>query len=260
MSRPGGLGSGCGLAGEVLALVEALLRLAHAKYIEEPDPRLRSALSFEQHEHEQLGSALSVLLNVCILPHIDPAAHYDPAMFRLRTARSGTAFGRRPAVYAEQRESGSIAIGAALNGGQVGVNGDQNLGVFVFERMRDSAMESSIEIHDAQWIDAIHRVRTPRGQMALPKVFALLPNFPNPFNPETVLRLQLPERGSVELHVYDAAGQKVRSLLAGALAAGVYTAVWDGRDQTGREVASGTYFAQLRAGNRVQTRKMTLLR
>ena len=185
---------------------------------------------------------------------------YDPAMFRLRTARPGTAFGQRPAIYAEQRESGSIAIGAALNGGQVGVTGDQNLGVFVFERMRDSAMERSIEIHDAQWIDATHRVRNPRGQVALPRVFALLPNFPNPFNPETVLRLQLPERGSVELHVYDAAGQKVRSLLAGALAAGVYTAVWDGRDQTGREVASGTYFAQLRAGNRVQTRKMTLLR
>jgi hypothetical protein len=103
-------------------------------------------------------------------------------------------------------------------------------------------------------------VRVPTGQAALPTVYALLPNFPNPFNPETTLRFQLPKRGVVELAIYDATGQRVRALLRGELAAGAYRAVWDGRDEEGHEVASGTYFARLRAGSRIQVRKMTLLR
>lgn len=185
---------------------------------------------------------------------------YDSAELRLRSARQGEAFDRRPAVFAEHREAGAIAIGAALNGGQVGVEGPNSLGIFVFERLNAVGSEAAIEIRDAQWVDAGHRVRVPTGQAALPTVFALLPNFPNPFNPETTLRFQLPKRGAVELAIYDAAGQRVRALLGGELAAGAYTAVWDGRDQAGHEVASGTYFARLRAGSRMQVRKMTLLR
>ena len=66
---------------------------------------------------------------------------------------------------------------------------------------------------------------------------------------------------SANLHVYKtAAGQRVRSLVSGQLAAGVHVAVWDGRDQRGRDVASGTYFARLRAGGVVQVSKMILLR
>ena len=117
-----------------------------------------------------------------------------------------------------------------------------------------------MEIRDAQWIDAAHRVRVPRGQTVRPSAYALSPNFPNPFNPETSLRLYLPQSGQVWLDVCDAAGQRVRSLFSGQLAAGVHVEVWDGRDQRGRDVASGTYFARLRAGGVVQVSKMILLR
>jgi hypothetical protein len=103
-------------------------------------------------------------------------------------------------------------------------------------------------------------VRVPRGQTVRPSAYALSPNFPNPFNPETSLRLYLPQSGQVWLDVFDAAGQRVRSLVSGQRAAGVHVAVWDGRDQRGRDVASGTYFARLRAGGVVQVSKMILLR
>ena len=74
------------------------------------------------------------------------------------------------------------------------------------------------------------------------------------------MRLHLPERSAIRLEVYDAAGQMVRSLLKGEFEAGVHIVVWDGYDQAGREVATGTYFARLRAGRKIQVRKMTLLR
>ena len=183
---------------------------------------------------------------------------YDPAKLSLRSANSGKAFAQYPAVYAEHREWGEIAMGAALSGDQGVINGDQDLGTFVFALLADTGAE--VEIGDAQWVDADHRVRFPRGSAVSPAEFALSPNYPNPFNPQTTVRLHLPERSAIRLEVYDAAGQMVRSLLKGEFEAGVHIVVWDGYDQAGREVATGTYFARLRAGRKIQVRKMTLLR
>ena len=214
-------------------------------------------------EQRQTGTALAVEVWADAMAGARAYGYrlvYDATALRLRSSTAGAAFERRPAVYAEQRGQGTVAMGAALNGGQAGVEGRQSLGTFVFERLSSQELAAVIEIRDAQWIDAQHRIRIPQGQAALPTVFALSPNYPNPFNPETALRLHLPERSAVELAVYDVTGQRVRTLLGGEFAAGVHMAVWDGRDQVGYEVASGTYFARLRAGNKVQVRKMTLLR
>lgn len=85
-------------------------------------------------------------------------------------------------------------------------------------------------------------------------------NYPNPFNPSTTLPLSLPRDGRVELAVYDAAGRRVRTLLSGLLPAGEREAVWDGRDDAGRALASGTYFAGLRSAGGLQVRPLTLVR
>jgi hypothetical protein len=95
---------------------------------------------------------------------------------------------------------------------------------------------------------------------ALPQAFALQPNYPNPFNGSTVIRYSLPVRGDVELALYNLAGQKVVSLVRGPREAGTYTAIWDGRDDQGRELASALYLCRLQAGARVETRKLLLLR
>ena len=95
---------------------------------------------------------------------------------------------------------------------------------------------------------------------ALPAGFALHPAFPNPFNPETALRLEVPVPARVTLAIYDVAGRRVRTLLDGPVVAGPHTALWDGRDDAGRPVASGIYVAWLRAPGRDHERKMLLLR
>ena len=98
------------------------------------------------------------------------------------------------------------------------------------------------------------------GTNATPGAYRLHPNYPNPFNPVTRIRFDLPEAGVVRLNVYDLRGQRIRSLADGYHAAGTFAADWRGRDDKGRRVASGVYFARLEAGPYVAVRKMMLLK
>jgi hypothetical protein len=94
-----------------------------------------------------------------------------------------------------------------------------------------------------------------------PARYALHACCPNPFNPRTTIRFDLPEPARVDLEIYDAAGRVVRRLLREeSRKAGGHTAVWNGRDDAGRQVAAGVYFCRLRAGAFHQTRPMTLLK
>ncbi len=95
----------------------------------------------------------------------------------------------------------------------------------------------------------------------LPENFQLLPNYPNPFNPATQIRFQLPATDQrVQLLVFNSLGAKVRTLVDDHLIAGVYELRWDAINDRGEAVASGIYFVQLRAGSFRQTRRMVLLR
>ncbi|MBN1824721.1 MAG: hypothetical protein JW958_00560 [Candidatus Eisenbacteria bacterium] len=89
---------------------------------------------------------------------------------------------------------------------------------------------------------------------------ALGENRPNPFNPLTAIRFTLAREGRASVTIYDPAGRRVRTLLSGALPAGDHEAVWDGRDDRGRDVAAGVYFCRLDAGDARMSRKMVLLR
>jgi hypothetical protein len=93
-----------------------------------------------------------------------------------------------------------------------------------------------------------------------PDRYALHANMPNPFNPETAIRFDLPQAGSVTLEVFDVVGQKVRTLLAEEHQAGSHRALWDGTDDNGAAVSSGVYFYRMQAGEFRQVQKMTLLR
>ena len=95
----------------------------------------------------------------------------------------------------------------------------------------------------------------------LPAAFALAGNFPNPFNPSTALRYELPVASEILLEVFNAAGQRVRTLVDGQRAAGRYLAEWDATDDGGRALATGVYFYRLRAGTDfVRVRKMLLVK
>ena len=93
-----------------------------------------------------------------------------------------------------------------------------------------------------------------------PRSYALHANAPNPFNPETMVRFDLPEAAVVRLEVYDVLGQRVRTLVSGDLAPGSHQVVWDGRDEQGVPVGSGTYVCRMQAGSFVQVRRMVLLK
>jgi hypothetical protein len=85
-------------------------------------------------------------------------------------------------------------------------------------------------------------------------------NFPNPFNPETIISFNLPEASAVKLNVYNILGQMVRTLVDEELPAGAHSVMWDGKNGQGSEVASGVYFYRIKAGDFESTMRMTLLR
>jgi hypothetical protein len=94
----------------------------------------------------------------------------------------------------------------------------------------------------------------------VPESFALEQNYPNPFNPTTVIPFALPEQGQVELVVYDVLGREVVRLVDAVMAPGTYVVAWDGLDQQGARVPSGTYVYQLKAGSFVASKTMTLFK
>ncbi len=94
----------------------------------------------------------------------------------------------------------------------------------------------------------------------LPTVARLAPNRPNPFNPRTSIGVDLASPMSIELAVHDLAGRRVSVLQSGRMQAGHHDFVWEGRDDRGRAQPSGTYLYRLRAGDRVETRSMVLVR
>jgi hypothetical protein len=85
-------------------------------------------------------------------------------------------------------------------------------------------------------------------------------NIPNPFNPSTTIRYQIGESGNASLRIYDVSGALVRTLVDRTHNVGDYEARWDGRDQTGKAVASGVYFYRLETNRFTQTRRMVLLK
>ncbi len=85
-------------------------------------------------------------------------------------------------------------------------------------------------------------------------------NYPNPFNPTTHINFSLKKAGKVELVIYNINGQKVRTLVDGEMAADNHSVKWNGRDDRGNSVSSGTYFYRLQTSETSQTRKMLMLK
>ena len=93
----------------------------------------------------------------------------------------------------------------------------------------------------------------------------LLPNYPNPFNPETWIPYDLAEDAEVQIHIHNLKGESIRELSLGFQAAGTYrtrtrAAYWDGRNSIGEPVASGVYLYTLQAGKTKITRQMVILK
>jgi hypothetical protein len=94
----------------------------------------------------------------------------------------------------------------------------------------------------------------------VPLVTELKGNYPNPFNPTTIISYSLKENAKVLLNIYNLKGQKVKTLVHEVLPAGEHSVVWDGKNTNNKAVATGIYFYDLKVGNYEKARKMLLIK
>ena len=94
----------------------------------------------------------------------------------------------------------------------------------------------------------------------LPSRYALLPNYPNPFNPETVINFALPRHSSVSLNIVNVLGKTVRFLKNQNMNSGYHQVKWDGLDDSGQSVSAGIYFINLKSEDYFSSRKILLLK
>ncbi|MFQ6091412.1 MAG: FlgD immunoglobulin-like domain containing protein [bacterium] len=193
---------------------------------------------------------------------------WTPKVLRFVGYSGGTTPGfADPVVNTDGVSSGHLVLANASAEGAAGVVNLINVefeaigpeGSFSPLEVRFSALTAAYTFSDLlSGLDVVVSRGISIGQ--LPTTFALDQNYPNPFNPETAIGYQLPETGHVTLAIYNVLGEKIRTLVASHLDAGRYSAVWDGRDESGHEVASGMYIYRLEVGDFVMARKMLLLK
>ena len=120
-----------------------------------------------------------------------------------------------------------------------------------------------IHIVSAELYDLGGRVPVAIGlpeEDILPAATSLHQNCPNPFNPQTTIRYDVAKSGMVRLILYGLTGQRIRVLVDEERSAGSYSVVWDGRDDIGRDVASGIYLCRMEGGDYIAVRKLVLIK
>ena len=95
----------------------------------------------------------------------------------------------------------------------------------------------------------------------IPEVTELRENYPNPFNPTTMISFSIPQTSQfVKLAIYNLKGQKVTTLVGEVISAGRRSVAWDGKDENGNRVSQGIYFYKMDTSNYSQTKKMILMK
>lgn len=131
-------------------------------------------------------------------------------------------------------------------------NGVRNFGDAQVIEVGNGALEINFVLDSVTGID---------DEPPVPTAIELYGNYPNPFNPETLIKFGLPSDMTVRLRIFNLLGQEVRTLDGGRLAAGEHAIVWDGRDHSGAVLPSGIYFYMLEAnGQSRAVQKMTMLK
>ena len=118
-----------------------------------------------------------------------------------------------------------------------------------------SGSGKGIELIQLQSTTSVREITTSQ-----PTAFSLEDNYPNPFNPDTKFRYSLAEGENVSITIYDISGTKIIELINRYQNAGTYEATWNGTDESGQLVASGTYIYTFNAGNFTQSKKMVLMK
>ena len=112
----------------------------------------------------------------------------------------------------------------------------------------------------AQWIDQGATLRLDEVNNIYPRDFILHQNYPNPFNPGTRIDYQIFSSGYTTLTIFNMRGENVRTVFKSIRSAGSYSSLWNGTDNSGNPLPSGSYFYQLKNNEMVKIKKMILLK
>lgn len=219
-----------------------------------------------------VGETASVdvsLANVQSLVGFGFTVNYDASNFEFVDAAPADqdllkSTGGETPVFFKQSEAGVVTIAnAVVNGAEVSGGGDiVRLTFRVLQEFKENVRFEVAEglVFDPNQLSNPAVVAGVLEFTSTPTEFALLQNFPNPFNPETTIGYELAESADVTLQIYNVVGQVVRTLVAEPQSAGRYQVRWNGMDDRGTPVSSGIYFYQVSAGKFQDVRKLMLLK
>ena len=226
-------------------------------------PVSEGGLTLEAHSDE-VGLQLALRSEDLLLRGYGAVVEFDANAFRFveaSDAASALRAGREALLLSEEGSGEVLLLGARTSGA------DAVAGLLSELRFEPLVPEAAglFRVREATVRESSGRL-SQVAQLAqlearwVPQAFALHANYPNPFNPSTTIRYQLPHDAEVRLELFDVLGQKVRDLVRQGQSAGHYRVVWDGRDDAGRFAAAGVYFYRLQAGEQTQVRKLLLLK
>ncbi len=167
-----------------------------------------------------------------------------------------------PVFFWSKETDAGVQVDLAVLGTDVTIGGSGDVAYLTFRAVGD---EYSIRFSDAVLRGADNQpvnvdLEGLDAKPGSPDAFRLVGNAPNPFNPKTSVRFDVPREAHVSICVYDVTGRLVRVLEDGSLDAGRHETTWDGRDATGAEVGSGVYFCVMQAEEYRGSQKMLLLK
>lgn len=206
---------------------------------------------FEQHlpfwEMESMDSLVTEVKSYCFAKPGESYVLYIP-----KGGRAELDLGDDAQVY-------RVSWYDPRNGGEL-----QKSGVRQIQGPGKATLGPAPDSLDLDWTAIVSTVvsvaQDPAASEAIPESYALLPNFPNPFNPNTEIPYQLPEAEDVSIRIYNLQGQFIRDLQKGRQEAGHYSLSWNGKDASGQMVPSSVYLFKMKAGAFSQVRKGMLVK
>jgi hypothetical protein len=207
-------------------------------------------------------------INICVRPvHNDGLTNVRGV---IRSSANAIVSGVRVVALNAQGDVASIGITDAIGAYELNAVAPGFVTLVADRQGYDAAQISVTVTANVYTLDNVNITMSPSSPTSvgqpgvLPEKFALSQNYPNPFNPSTKISYALSVPSVVTLKVFNILGQEVATLFDGTSAAGTFDAVWDGKDNLGRAVASGVYMYKLHATGGstefLQTRKMLLLK
>ena len=189
---------------------------------------------------------------------------YDPAVIQINDLVWNQAFGNF--FIEEDYSDGTINfVGAGVNRVD-GVSELVQMNILALDGLTESTQITlkDFRLNENAVIDVASAAEISLSVLGIddqmPSKFALHNNYPNPFNPETTIRFDIPEETMVKLIIYDVSGKEVNVLTAGTLKAGFYRIRWNGKDHSGHGVSAGMYLYHIDAGEFSDTKKLILLK